>query len=109
MTLQLYIQFWIRLIQIWWSVILYTIVGLVVLAISERRTSMKKLKIEYMSGAKTEISNKRKGITNKFFNQYMDQYARPISNVKKAVLYTYPLKDNEPLTLIENGNIVNEL
>lgn len=70
---------------------------------------MKKLKIEYMSGAKTEISNKRKGITNKFFQRYLDQHARSISNVRKAVLYTYPLKDNEPLVLVENGKVINEL
>lgn len=70
---------------------------------------MKKLKIEYVSGAKTVISNKRKGLTNKFFQQYMDQFARPIGNVKSAILYTYPLKDNEPLTLIEDGKVVNEL
>jgi hypothetical protein len=47
---------------------------------------MKKLKIEYMSGAKTEISNKRKDITNKFFQKYLDQHARPISNVKKSCI-----------------------
>jgi len=71
--------------------------------------SLKRLTIKYMNGGKTDISNKRRGLTNKFFQKYMDQYGRPISNVKSAILYTYPLKNNEPLVLIEDGKIVNEL
>ncbi|WP_333657012.1 hypothetical protein [Tissierella praeacuta] len=70
---------------------------------------MKRLTIKYVNGGKTDISNKRKGLTNKFFQKYMDQYVRPISNVKSAILYTYPLKNNEPLVLIEDGKVVNEL
>lgn len=70
---------------------------------------MKKLVIIYNSGAKTTIKNTKKMYTNGLFKRYLKEYCEPASNVRSAILYTYPLKSNESLVLIENGQIVNEI
>lgn len=70
---------------------------------------MKKLVIKYKSGAKTTLTNTKARFTNRLVKKYLNQYCNPIGMVVSAILYTYPLKNNEPLILIENGKVVAEI
>lgn len=64
----------------------------------------KQLVVEYKDGGKVKITN-LKCKDNSMFINYLRGIA--VSSIKKAVLYTYPIKDNEPLILVENGVSIN--
>lgn len=63
----------------------------------------KQLRIEYKDGVKVKVTNKN-GNT-----EVLKRYLQNINltRVYNCAIYTYPLKDNEPLVLVKNG-IVNE-
>ena len=56
---------------------------------------------------KITLTNTKKRFTNELVRKYLNQYCRPISNVESAILYTYPLKDNKPMLLINDGEFVD--
>ena len=62
------------------------------------------LRIEYLDGGKTKITNTAGNIWA--LRQYMKK-VNP-QKVKNSAYYVYPLKDHEPLTLIQNNEINQE-
>jgi len=70
---------------------------------------VKKLEIIYKSGAKTTLTNTNVRFTDRLVEGYLREYCSPVEKVKSAIFYTYPLKSNEPLVLIENGKFKNEV
>ena len=70
---------------------------------------MKKLKIKYKNGSYCNISNSRKDYPDIRFQKYLDTYARHVEDVESAILYYYPIKNNEPLVLIQDGVEINKL
>lgn len=65
----------------------------------------KQLIIEYKDGGKVKLTN-AKCHENNMFIKYLKQI--PISSILNSTLYTYPLKDNSPLVLVENGVSQND-
>ncbi len=60
----------------------------------------KQLRIKYKDGGMVKVTNS-KCINNQVFSNYLKQVA--VSSIQDATLYTYPLKSNNPLVLVENG------
>lgn len=60
----------------------------------------RQLRIEYKDGSKVKITNGKE--TNmSFFAKYFGKLS--IGSIQNAAIYTYPLKDNEPFILVEDG------
>lgn len=101
-----YISF---LIKIWWLwlVIIFSLIATYRMEKLEKEVyRMKKLEIIYNDKSKTTLKNTKNRFTNRLVRKYLDLYCRPTSKVKSAILYTYPLKDNNPLVLIKDGKEV---
>lgn len=60
----------------------------------------KQLRIKYKDGGMVKFTNSKCN-DNRVFVNYFKQIA--VSSIKDAALYTYPLKSNKPLILVENG------
>lgn len=65
----------------------------------------KQLRIEYKDGGKVKLTNSKCKDNGVFIN-YLGGIC--VASIKNAVLYTYPIMDNEPLTLVENGVLNKE-
>lgn len=60
----------------------------------------KQLRIEYKDGGKVKITN-GKATNMNIFARYFRKLN--IGSIKNAAIYTYPIKNNEPFVLVEDG------
>ncbi|RDY30309.1 hypothetical protein [Lachnotalea glycerini] len=60
----------------------------------------KQLRIEYKDGGEVKLTNSKATNTSIFVN-YLKQI--PVTSILNASVYTYPLSENKPLVLVENG------
>lgn len=67
---------------------------------SRRNTMKRQLRIKYKDGSQLKVISTKSG-DNSVFAPYLSQLS--IEKVQEAGLYTYPLKDNEPLIFVERG------
>lgn len=65
----------------------------------------KQLRIEYKDGGKIKLTNSKATNTVIFVN-YLKQIQ--VNSILNASIYTYPVKDNKPLILVENGTPRND-
>lgn len=66
----------------------------------------RQLRIKYKDGSQLKVTSTKSG-DNSVFAPYLSRLST--KNVQEAGLYTYPLKDNEPLIFVEHGVPKNKI